>query len=229
MRKLQLLLGVCTILFCFTACSNEEIPQVSQKELNLNLIQSIAKEIGVNVKIELFNEHATRPLTNSEINKFKNEFSKIAELNGKKLKLTKLPDSRAIESFSYYGGVGYDGHTFDLAVHWRIDNSTGDIFDIYGGLGGGGWDDYYPYDYTYREMIHMGQTLHHANLEQISISLKADYVVSEYLPNSNGNHLMNRITSKVTATGIVYIQSYTSSFTIYSSGEGSWSRDWIDL
>lgn len=147
----------------------------------------------------------------------------------KKIALTKLSDSRVVESFSYYGGVGYDGHTFDLAVHWRIDNSTGDIFDIYGGLGGGGWDDYYPYDYTYREMIHMGQTLHHANLEQISISLKADYVVSEYLPNSNGNHLMNRITSKVTATGIVYIQSYTSSFTIYSSGEGSWGRDLIDL
>ena len=114
-----------TILFSFNARSNDEIPQVSQKELNLNLIQSIAKEIGVNVKIELFNEHATRPLTNSEINKFKNEFLKIAELNG--------------------------------------------------------------------------------------------------------NHLMNRITSKVTATGIVYIQSYTSSFTIYSSGEGSWGRDLIDL
>lgn len=110
-------MSVCTILFSFNACSNEEIPQVSQKELNLNLIQSIAKKIGVNVKIELFNEHATRPLTNSEINKFKNEFLKIAELNGKKLKLTKLPDSRVIESFSYYGGVGYDGHTFDLAVH----------------------------------------------------------------------------------------------------------------
>ena len=229
MKKLQLLLSACTILFCFNACSNEDDAQITQKEQNLLKLQSIAKEVGVNVEIELFNEHATRPLTNSEINKFKDEFLKIAELNGKKIALTKLSDSRVVESFSYYGGVGYDGHTFDLAVHWRIDNSTGDIFDIYGGLGGGGWDDYYPYDYTYREMIHMGQTLHHANLEQISISLKADYVVSEYLPNSNGNHLMNRITSKVTATGIVYIQSYTSSFTIYSSGEGSWGRDLIDL
>lgn len=69
-------------------------------------LQSIAKEVGVNVEIELFNEHATRPLTNSEINKFKDEFLKIAELNGKKIALTKLSDSRVVESFSYYGGVG---------------------------------------------------------------------------------------------------------------------------
>lgn len=214
-------------ILCFTACSNEEIPQVTQKELNLNLIQSIAKEMGIQVHVELYNEHATEPLTKQAINKYRNEFLKIAELNGKIIELTKLSDSRVVESFSYYGGVGYDGHTFDLTVHWRIDNATGDIFDIYGGLGGERIDDYNPYDYTHREMIHMGQTIHHANLEQISISLKADYVVSEYLPTSNGNLLMNRITSKVTATGIVYIQSYTSSFTINSSGEGSWGLDLI--
>lgn len=227
MRKLHLLLSACTILFCFTACSNEEIPQVSQKELNLDLIQSIAKDIGVQVDVELFNEHATEPLTKQAINKYRNEFLKIAELNGKTIELTKLSDSRAVESFSYYGGVGYDGHTFNLTVHWRIDNATGDIFDIYGGLGGECIDDYDPYDYTRREMIHMGQTIHHSNLEQISISLKADYVVSEYLPTSNGDHLMNRITSKVTAYGTVYIKSYTSSFTVHSAGEGSWSLDMI--
>lgn len=83
-------MSVCTILFCFTTCSNEEIPQVSQKEKNLLKLQSIAKEVGVNVEIELFNEHATRPLTNSEINKFKDEFLKIAELNGKKNCINKI-------------------------------------------------------------------------------------------------------------------------------------------
>lgn len=45
-------LGV--LLLCFTACTNEETPQVPQKELNLNLVQSIAKDMGIQVNVELY-------------------------------------------------------------------------------------------------------------------------------------------------------------------------------
>ena len=66
MRKLHLLLSACTILFSFNACSNEEIPQVSQKEQNLLILQSIAKEVGVNVEIKL-SDNFNLPLSEEQI------------------------------------------------------------------------------------------------------------------------------------------------------------------
>lgn len=230
MRQCEhLLLLIIITSICWSGCSNQDEVQISFQEQNLLKLQTIAKEVGANVQIELFNEHTRRPLTNLEIRLYKNEFEKVVALNNYKIELSLIQSySRAIESYSHYGGVEYDGHIFDLTIFWKIDNETGEIFDILGGLGGEKKDFYDPYDYTIREMIQREQTINYANNEQISISLKADYVVSVYTPTSTGDHLSSRITSKVTAAGIVYIKSNTSSFTMHSSGEGSWAEDMLE-
>lgn len=92
-------------------------------------------------------------------------------------------------------------------------------------MGGRAIDDYNPYDYTVREMMHMGQTLHSSDTYAISITLKSDYIVTEY--SYMYNTVMNQIRSKVAAEGYVYIQQNSGTFTVHSSGEGSWGDDLI--
>lgn len=75
-------------------------------------------------------------------------------------------------------------------------------------------------------MIHMGQTIDFVNNDIISLTLKANYIVSVYTLNGNGkpdyDNLLSRVTSKVIAYGSVYMNENYGSFTATSAGEGSW-------
>lgn len=238
MKKLQLLLSACAILFCFTACSNDETPQVSQKELNLNLIQSIAKDMGVQVDVELYDRQAIYPLTKADIEYFKETFKQIAELDGQTVNLNiNNTNSRVAEGFSYFGSALFNGHSFNVSVYWKKDNQTGEIFDIVGGMAGYAESDINDYQDVYFktccEMFHMGQTIHHANGTEISISLHSDYVAtqkcySNLLPDIGDGFTMNTTRCKVTAYGNVRFQGNTGSFVVNVAGSGSWGDDWRD-
>ena len=222
-------------LLCFSACSNEEIPQVTQKELNLNLIQSIAKEMGVQVDVELYDRQAIYPLTKADIEHFKKTFKQIAELDGQTVDFnTNNTYSRVAEGFSYSGTAPFNGHSFNVAVYWKKDNQTGEVFDIVGGMAG--YAETEPHVYpgatfvTCCEMFHMGQTIHHANGSEICISLHSDYIATQKCYNGlpgNGN-VMNTTRCKVTAYGTVHFQGNTDSFVVHVAGSGSWGDDWRD-
>ena len=217
---------LCLLSVCLSSCESDLNVDVSQKEQNIELLRSIADSMGCNVEIELFNRQATEPLTALDIEKFKAKFKEIVAMDGMRIELSPVAiDSRVLESNSYRGIAGYDGHNFNVSVYWTLDSATGEFTDIVGGMGGRAIDDYKPYDYTVREMMHMGQTLHSSDTYAISITLKSDYIVTEY--SYMYNTVMNQIRSKVAAEGYVYIQQNSGTFTVHSSGEGSWGDDLI--
>ena len=67
MRQCKHLLLIIIASICWSSCSDQDEVQISFQEQNLQKLQTIAKEVGANVQIELFNEHTRRPLTNLEI------------------------------------------------------------------------------------------------------------------------------------------------------------------
>lgn len=182
--------------------------------------------MGCNVEIELFNQYATEPLETRVIDNYKEIFENIVGIDGLQITLSYKVNSRTFESYCYYGVVSYEGHAFDLSVYWKKDNITGEIIDIYGGLSGENVSTYNPYDATVYEMIHMGQTIDFVNNDIISLTLKANYIVSVYTLNGNGNpdydNLLSRVTSKIIAYGSVYMNENYGSFTATSAGEESW-------
>ena len=223
------------LLLCFTACTNEETPQVSQKELNLNLVQSIAKDMGIQVDVELYGRQTIYPLTQEDIAYFKETFKQIAELDGQTVNFKiNETNSRVAESFSYFGKAPFNGHSFNVAVYWKKDYQTGEVFDIVGGMAGYAETDPHVYpDATFItccEMFHMGQTIHHANGSEISISLHSDYIASQKCYNGlpGDSNVMNTTRCKVTAYGNVRFQGNTSSFEVHVAGPGSWGDDWRD-
>lgn len=188
--------------------------------------------MGCNVEIELFNHYATEPLEARVIDNYKKIFEQIAELNEVQIELSDKVNSRTFEPFFYHGAVSYESHAFDLSVYWKKDNITGEIIDIYGGIGGENVSTYNPYDATVYEMIYMGQTIDFVNNNIISLTLKANYVVSVYCLDGNGqpdhDSLLSSVTSKVVVSGSVYMNANYGSFTATSAGEGSWGNLEID-
>lgn len=232
MRKLHLLLSACTILFSFIACSNEEIPQVSQKEQNLLILQSIAKEVGVNVEIKL-SDNFNLPLSEEQIKVHRHIFQEIFDLNGTSFDLKpNISSSRAYESFSYHGAATYEGRTFTAATYWQKDNQTGHIMEVIAGLGGRIFDTTGGNIVLYT-MTHWGQTLDGINNETIYLTLKADYTVATY-PRINSSDTidisrgpLSEIVSKVGASGQVDTRAMSGTFTVHSAGSGSWALDMI--
>lgn len=218
-------------LLCFSACSNEETPQISQKELNLLKLQSIAKEMGCNVSIKLFDDLAL-PLTKEQIDLHRQIFANISNLNGSTFDLKPKNSSRAYESFSYYGGATYEGRTFTAAAYWQKDNQTKDITEVVAGLGGRIFDTSGDNIILYT-MTHWGQTLDGIHNETIYLTLRADYTVATY-PRINSSDTidisrgpLSEIVSKVGASGQVDTKAMNGSFTIHSAGPGSWALDII--
>ena len=225
--KISFVALLCLFSVCLSGCENDLKVDISQKEQNIELLRPIADSMGCNVEIELFNRQATEPLTALDIEKFKAKFKEIAAMDGMRIELRPMEvNSRVAESFSYSGTAEYDGHNFNVTVFWKKDSDTGEIFDIIGGMGGTATDDYNSYDYIVHEMVHMGQTLHASDNYTISITLKSDYIVTEY--SYMYNAVMNRIRCKVAAGGNVYVTQNRGWFTVHSAGEGSWGDELLE-
>lgn len=227
-----------SFVFLLSSCLNEQEVQFSYRESNLQLLQTMAKDANVEVEIELYEDEK---FSQSEILAYKRIFEDIAGLENQTFELTPNGcSSRVYESYAYYGSASYEGNEFSATVYWKKDNQTGDIIDIYGGLGG---QIVSKYDGIYGSptitgsiysMIHYGQTINFVNSSTISLTLKADYVVETYTLNSAGypdtsTLPLSRITSKVGAGGNVDVINMTGTFEIHSAGEGSWGRDNLEF
>ncbi len=238
MRKIKFIAVFQLFALLITSCLNEQEPQFSYKESNLKLLQTMAKDANIEVEIEIYKD---KELNQSEILAHKLIFENIARLDNYAFKL--IPNkcsSRVYEPYAYYGSASYDGNDFSVTVYWKKDNQTGDIIDVYGGLGGRfttKYDDIYgspTITGAVYSMIHYGQTINFMNNSTISLTLKADYVIETYTLNSAGypdtsKLPLSRITSKVSASGDVNIINMTGAFDIHSAGEGSWGKDNLEI
>lgn len=222
----------CFFITCLlgTGCVDENISNVSQKEQNMEVLYSLAKEVGCDAEIKL-SEEFNQPLSKEQIGMYRYLFENISKLDGYTFNLTSgTPMSRVYDSFSYSGSATYEGRSFSATVFWQKDNQTGEIREIVAGIGGRIYDTTGG-DIILYTMTNWGQTVDNISAGIISLTLKADYTVATY-PRLNGSDSidtsrgpLSEIISKVGVAGQINTEIMTGNFTVHSAGPGSWALD----
>ncbi len=216
-----------TVFLCsyvLTGCSNEDY--LIENPNRLKELQKIARRNECNVTVNIMNDSIKNtPLNKEEKTKYNNLFAQMAKLNNLTFSLTpQQQKTRAIDSHSYYKELNYNGQYYTVAIYWKEDNETKNIFDIEAGIGGvkviGG--DRYTVNYVRHNIIN-------ANEHEISVEIKANHTIDTF-PIVNGNIDYSRgslmsITSKIFAEGKVYPKSMDGEFTIRFVGNGSWEME----